>query len=485
MTTQNAMTRSSVFFGVLNGIHQTFPFLLPNMLKLTDATVRTVSSLPGRGESSFNPVAFQLPVSPHPLASMIRSAQAGELNTAQSIETFQKSYAALGPSSRELFGEKKIQVVRENLGQLSQLLLLIDQSADKSALLTYFHSALNQDVKNLLAYLIYDLSKDPCKGGGNWGLEHIADDYLVLREAIVRLIDHECLAKCHDRIRHYALAKLQELSQDEKNGIYRSIYHIARRPETSDPQWAEHEAATDLTRLISALHCHAKINGPLHSAQYLKNWEKSDASRCFSIQGNELPRGEINFINGMGTSFEDATRAAQKIKNTHCQGHAMHCVYAAGQGVWDLPSAALGQNLHLLPQGRLLIQRWTEFFARAEPQDKYLQICVSRGAIDVAAALAALPHELKQRIIVIAIAPGYLIEQGSCYKMINLVIKEDSVPYLAPNSHLIEAGRREVKILPNHADGANAHNLHGSSYVQALFPLVADYIRNNDIWTLN
>jgi hypothetical protein len=178
--------------------------------------------------------------------------------------------------------------------------------------------------------------------------------------------------------------------------------------------------------------------------------------------------------------YDQTLHNARRLGEAHFPGIAMHCVYAATLGPWDLASAALAQAHRILPQGRLLLQRWSEFFERANDDENILQICHSRGAIDVASALHVLPPHLKNRIHVIAIAPAYIIDKSLCPNGVNFVILEDPVPNLAPNKHLIGTDP-SVKILPKHADGSDPHDLHGPSYREAITPFVRQYLATNKI----
>jgi hypothetical protein len=429
-------------------------------------------------EDGVTPFNFKFAISAHPLAKIvdvIDSVKEKGMNSKEFTERFCAIRTTLDQSSRVF------QTMLSETYQVSKFFDVLNGTMDKAKIYQGFLQ-LSQNVRNLLAGYVYELSKDPWKGGDNWGMDHALDNLQCLKDATIKLIQRNCLIPCQEKIREFAIQKLQFLSPEDRNRVYETVYHLAGRPDTSDLHWGEHQATADTKRLISALHCQAKIDGPLKSAKYLKNWEVpgGNHSRYFTIKGKELPIGEIGYINGAGTPFTHAVGDAHRIQENYCHGHAMHCVYGADQGIWDISSVALSQSLHILPETRLLIQRWTEFFAKAGPNEKYLQICMSRGAADVAAALAALPDELKKRIIVIAVAPANLIESHSCYKAVNLVVKEDSVPFLAPNSSLIGKAE-EVKILPKHSDGQSPHELQGSSYRAAIGPLIDQYIRTNDI----
>ncbi|MBS0654082.1 MAG: DUF687 family protein, partial [Verrucomicrobia bacterium] len=260
------------------------------------------------------------------------------------------------------------------------------------------------------------------------------------------------------------------------------IYRIAR-PITNDSNWGENHATEDLPRLISALHLSGGIDGPKTFGQYDRSWESytQHPSCIFDTPGRKLEKGEISFINGMEQTYQNTADTALQIRDVLAQGYGMRNVYGASYGAWDFASGLYGAKGIALPQARLLVQNWSEFFARSSPDEKFLQICTSRGAIDVHAALQQLPEHLRKRIFVIAIAPAYIIENTSCLKAFNIVVLDDVVPHLALNSNLITSNRPEVIIVERHADGKHPHDPMGSSYLEAIRPLVHEYIRTNNI----
>lgn len=93
----------------------------------------------------------------------------------------------------------------------------------------------DQEILNLIHFHAWDLAGRP--DGANWGSLHVLDDmngfFIALRRSI------------EDR--------LKQLPEQEKNGIYGSIYRLAGSPQTDDPQWGEHHAADNLARLADAL----------------------------------------------------------------------------------------------------------------------------------------------------------------------------------------------------------------------------------------
>lgn len=475
---------------------------------------------------------YFLPEGTHPLQTLHTLA----LRIQKNETTLDAQRAALTQCTCQLDMESQSALGKHPLQELYILLLKMERSEiseSREAIETAL-GKLDQSSQNTLHGHVYQLATDSDKGGDRWGALHAADNPSRLREAVKRLVldklenlgqeeknalygaiyilagrpstsdnewgknnatsDIERLIEAlfppspeelAANIQAFAIKKFKDLKNEERGPLYGTIYSLAGRPTTSDAQWGENNATADTGRLIAALHCQGKIGGPGRQVEYLQSWENatsSNRSSLYDLNRKALEKGEIGYINGMGCSFNLAKSDATRLSDSCGQGYNFHCVYAAAQEkIWDISSALIGQGGTLMPQARLLHQRWTEFFARSEPNSKYLQICHSKGAIDVFTALNQLSVEQRQRMIVITSGPAYIIPKELAYKVVNLVIKEDGVPFLSPNKHLIDSRAPEVHILPNHADKSDPHDPHGSSYKAKMQPLLDSYIKNNDI----
>ncbi len=426
---------------------------------------------------------FQYPIDRHPLASLAEAIQHVKENRIPH-ERVAEMTTQLDPSVKELFSGRELAFL-ENPAHLNVLLSLVERmlrgeiAEDKGALQTAFQN-LEEPIRKTLAGEIYRFSTDPTKGGHKWGERHAADNLGSLRDAILHCKD-KVFGDALLSIDRFACDRFDALSAKERDEVFGTIYSIAR-PITHDSRWGENNTTKDIPRLITALFLRGKIAGPRQTGRYLRSWENvpREKSRFYTIPGRELAKGKIGFINGMGVTYGHGKWDAKRIAEAHTQGHAMECVYGATYAKWDPLSAIYGQKGIALPQSRLLVQKWGEFFAARPEDEKYLQICTSRGAIDVVAALRLLPEEKRNRIIVIAIAPGYLVESWMCHKAFNFVIEADHVPFLAPNSHLIGVSPN-ITVLPPSRDRNSPHNPHNASYRRAVAPLVDEYIRTNDI----
>lgn len=330
---------------------------------------------------------------------------------------------------------------------------------------------------SLLAGTYYRLSKDKHKGGDSWGEHNLTKDTILLRNSLI-ILQIELIVESIDlHLRNV----VSQLATQDRSVLFGLIYLMSGSPETFDFRWGEHHAFDDRNRLIRALHCIGELGGPILSGEYYGDWENNVTERSFfyDVPGKSPRKGQIGFINGMNLTPRAAFYDAYRLWQTACQGHRLSCVYSATKGGWDYLGGPYAQKGIVLPASRLLIHQWAEFLTR-EPHARFLQICTSRGAIEVQAALLCMPEEIRKRIIVIAIAPAYLISSALCHRAVNLVIEDDPVPLLSPNHDLIDTSE-DVWILLSHDDGADPHDLHGVSYRKVLAQLVDRYLFTNDI----
>jgi len=266
----------------------------------------------------------------------------------------------------------------------------------------------------------------------------------------------------------------------KKNAIFGTVYRLAGQPQTADLRWGERHAKEDSLRLIRALHRHEclEITGkqiPIYS-QLEKRAKQS--SCLFHLYRKELDQGYIGYHNGINNSLEDAKASAAKISDQCSQGHNIYCTYSATVNPSsDVFSAVVAQGGTCTPGVLQLLERWNDFFEQ-DPSHCLLQICHSRGAIEVYNALSHLPEEKRKRVIVIAVAPATFIPNSYVKKVINLVIPSDPIPKMALHQHIRNP---HTMVLEKHANGVHPHYMLGSSYLDALSPLIERYIRTNEV----
>ena len=82
------------------------------------------------------------------------------------------------------------------------------------------------------------------------------------------------------------------------------------------------------------------------------------------------------------------------------------------------------------PPVRLLQGEWDHLIATHEPEEKFLEIVHSGGADHLKNALLSSPESVRQRIIVLAIAPSVIIPRKLCYSSDNYISRRDFVTHL-------------------------------------------------------
>lgn len=304
------------------------------------------------------------------------------------------------------------------------------------------------------------------KGGDQWGEDHALNDHPRLLQVIKTIAERT----------------FDHLPSEKKTALYATMDKINNRQRTDAAPCNEHTAKSDTECLIRALHRHQHLAIFGKTISFYSDLEKDVAqpSCTFHLNRRELACGQIGFHNGIQCSLEDAQAHALRLSNESAQQYNLHCTYGATTSIkGDLTSAFLGQGGALTPPVIQLLEQWQEFFEK-QGTHRLLQICHSRGAIEVNNALQQLPQELRQRIIVITIAPACLIAEEMAYRVINLVIPSDPVVQTAANRDQLE--RPHTLKLANHSDTPDyPHNMHGSSFRAQLEPRIAAFIRTNDI----
>ncbi len=213
-----------------------------------------------------------------------------------------------------------------------------------------------------------------------------------------------------------------------------------------------------------------------------------------------LWRGCIGWTNGICNTFAESRSSAQYIQGL-ANGHAVNGIYNCTHGlVGDLSEAAILNHHGLSPHTAGLIQEeWKAFHeANADrPNAKAIWICHSQGTLHVKNALLGSPPEIRDRIIVVAIAPAAVVPNELCFKSYNYASETDIVhrfaPYPSKESGTIDGigvpnfdsplsdYRDELIILPKH-DGVTwwklwdiDHGLQSPTFRPVIKDAVDDY----------
>jgi len=165
--------------------------------------------------------------------------------------------------------------------------------------------------------------------------------------------------------------------------------------------------------------------------KYFKDFHSQDLfikdcypnSTCYDLSGDGLPNLPndmgIGFTNGIWNDFVGSKESTQYLSRLS-GGYNIHAVHNAthGNGV-DILECVLGLNYIATDPVRQLHIMWNSFFEKSSANAKLLMICHSQGALHVRNALLDYPPELRDRILVVAIAPAGYVYKETCANVIH------------------------------------------------------------------
>lgn len=203
-------------------------------------------------------------------------------------------------------------------------------------------------------------------------------------------------------------------------------------------------------------------------------------------------------INGINTTYEEASAHAKYMEN-FVPDHGIDWVYNRSHGTLiDLSEAFFLNYAGISPNtGQLLAENWIMFHEENvdRPQAKYLQFCHSQGAIHVRNTLEKVPNEVRDRIIVVAIAPAAIVPKKSCYDSFNYASKKDLVHIgelvhasaLDPNecgtSKLLEMmleNHEELILLDPHSEATGLdHSFQSKTFEDTIKGHIREYLNKN------
>ena len=143
----------------------------------------------------------------------------------------------------------------------------------------------------------------------------------------------------------------------------------------------------------------------------------------------------------------------------------------------DILECGIGHvGFHTSPV-QLLKNQWNHFIATHSPCAKFLQPCHSGGALHVKNALLTSPESVRQRIIVLAIAPAVIVPEELCFKSYNYISRRDFVTHLDLAGKLKYGG--ELHILEPHPEASFwDHEFLSPTFRDPIQGHINDYIEN-------
>lgn len=206
-------------------------------------------------------------------------------------------------------------------------------------------------------------------------------------------------------------------------------------------------------------------------------------SSCYDLSCEgflELPPDVgIGFINGIWNNLDDSVDNARYL--ARMSGYNIRGVYNATHGsINDIGECKLGLNFKATEPVRQLHKMWYNFFNNSSPNSKFLMICHSQGAIHVRNALLDFPPELRERILVVGIAPAGYMYEGTCADAIyyRASASRDFVPRIDSEGYKRVKGR--VIDLQSHPDAPYFdHPFQSPTFQASLIKHLSNYLNSN------
>lgn len=199
-------------------------------------------------------------------------------------------------------------------------------------------------------------------------------------------------------------------------------------------------------------------------------------SESFQVGSFDLPNGAIGFVNGIANTKEESMAKARYLSQ-YAGGAKVYGVYNASNSIiGDLIDSGLGRIGIMTPPTQKIKDEWHSFFSVSGPKAKFFQLCHSHGATHVKNALLTSPTEVRQRIIVLAIAPAEIVPRKLCFQSYNYMSRRDFV------THFDIVGkmryRDEVIILAPHQDASFFdHDFSSPTFAEPIERRIKNYIK--------
>lgn len=200
-------------------------------------------------------------------------------------------------------------------------------------------------------------------------------------------------------------------------------------------------------------------------------------SHRYEVGSINLANGAIGFINGINNSKLESSGHALRLSQ-YGQGVKIQGIYNASHTApIDVLECMLGHLGFPTPPVRLLKKQWKEFIATYGPTAKFLQIGHSGGAIHIANALRFSAKGIRDRISVLAIAPGAVVPSKLCYHSDNYASIGDLVPLLDVLGNLLH--HDELIWLEPHKDARSPHSFDSPTFKKPIQDHIDSFIKQS------
>jgi len=215
-----------------------------------------------------------------------------------------------------------------------------------------------------------------------------------------------------------------------------------------------------------------KYNFQVEHRNFEDKFNAPERSRAFDLSDTglpNLPNGmRVGLNNGIMGTFISIRNRALDISRM-MGGFNIDVVHNRSVNFFvDVYESFLNLNYCATEPVRCLHENWDKFFASGSDK-KYLQICHSQGAIHVRNALLSYPPELRDRILVVAIAPAAYIDPRICGGVMHYRAAwyRDPIPRINYSGACV--AKDTIRTLPSHKDARlHDHNFDSPTYEDAI-----------------
>lgn len=201
-------------------------------------------------------------------------------------------------------------------------------------------------------------------------------------------------------------------------------------------------------------------------------------SQSYQIEGFDLPKGQISFINGINNSKKDSMGGARFISGLG-NGVKVNGIYNASNGfLLDVAECMTGHTGIRAPTAELFRNHYTDLALKYGSDANFLHFCHSGGAIPTKQGLELLPPSIRNQITVVAIAPAVIIPEELCYQSFNYVSKRDFVTHLDLMGKVRYGDQLEM-LDPHPNAGFFDHSLQSPTFKKLIDLHVNGYIKSH------
>ena len=204
--------------------------------------------------------------------------------------------------------------------------------------------------------------------------------------------------------------------------------------------------------------------------------KKTKKDSMFFCGESQVAEIGISWMNGIMNTLEESFATAKAFSQM-ANDHFVTFVHNRSRGFIGSDLGRCFAELFFYKKTTSVVNlqaRWNAFFDNVGPFAYLLHICHSEAAIITRNALLDYPEELRQRMIIIAIAPGAYIDSQNVYRVVHLRSTRDIVPLF----DVVGAYRNRdtTIVLKPHPDASWLdHSVNSPTYHQRIKYLIDSY----------